>query len=85
MTGSPDAVTFSNNVNFSPNSNGWIFDVSYLPFMRGGPSFWPWLNTRVGASYTLYNRFDGGRTNLDAYGRKASDNNTLMVYSWTMW
>jgi hypothetical protein len=84
-TGSPDSQTFSNNVNFSPNSNGWIFDVSYLPFMRGGPSFWPWLNTRIGASYTLYNRFDGGTTNIDTFGRKASDNNTLMLYSWTMW
>jgi hypothetical protein len=53
--------------------------------MRGGPSFWPWLNTRIGASYTMYNRFDGSSTNIDTLGRKASDNNTLMVYSWTMW
>lgn len=84
-TGSPDAITFSNNVNFSPNSAGWIFDVSYLPFMRGGPKIWPWYNTRIGASYTMYNRFDGGTTNIDGYGRKASDNNTLMLYAWNMW
>jgi hypothetical protein len=88
-TGSPDSITFANNLNFSPNSNGWVFDVSYLPFMRGGPSFWPWLNTRVGASYTLYNRFNGGTTNIDPVNcpgcRNAHDNNTLMVYSWTMW
>jgi hypothetical protein len=85
ITGSPDAAVYTNNFTASPNSSGFIFDVSYLPFMRGGPSFWPWLNTRIGASYTLYNRFDGSSTNIDTLGRKASDNNTLMVYTWTMW
>ena len=84
-TGSPDAITYSNNLNFSPNSNGWIFDVSYLPFSRGGPSLWPWLNTRVGATYTLFTKFDGGTTNIDGLGRNANNNNTLMLYAWTMW
>jgi hypothetical protein len=85
ITGSPDAIQYQNNFTSSPNSSGWIFDVSYLPFMRGGPKFWPWLNTRIGAAYTMYTRFDGSSRNIDTFGRKASDNNTLMVYSWTMW
>jgi hypothetical protein len=89
ITGSPDAITYQNNFTTSPNSAGWVFDVSYLPFMRGGPKFWPWLNTRIGASYTLYTRFDGSTNNVDGSLsnplRKASDNNTLMLYSWTMW
>jgi hypothetical protein len=89
-TGSPDAITYSNNFNFSPNSNGWIFDVSYLPFSRGGPGFWPWLNTRVGVTYTLFTKFDGSVTNIDpancpSYCRSANNNNTLMLYAWTMW
>ena len=85
INGSQDANVYGNNFTASPNSAGWVFDVSYLPFMRGGPKFWPWLNTRIGASYTMYNRFDGSVNNIDKLGRKASDNNTLMLYSWTMW
>ena len=37
----------------SPNSAGWIFELAYLPFSHGGPSFWPWLNFRIGLQYTL--------------------------------
>jgi hypothetical protein len=84
-SGSPDSIVYTNNFTASPNSAGWIVDVSYLPFMRGGPKFWPWLNTRVGVSYTMYSRFDGSTNNIDGLGRKASDNNTLMLYAWTMW
>ena len=36
----------------SPNSAGYIFELAYLPFSHGGPSFWPWLNFRVGLQYT---------------------------------
>lgn len=64
----------------SPNSAGWIFEANYLPFSNGGPSFWPWLNMRVGLQYTLYNRFNGGSTNFDGFGRNAGQNNTLYFY-----
>ena len=88
-TGTPDAAVYTNNLTASPNSAGWVVDISYLPFMRGGPKFWPWLNTRIGASYTMYTRFDGSTNNIDGNlsnpARKASDNNTLMLYAWTMW
>jgi hypothetical protein len=36
----------------SPNSAGWIFELAYLPFSHGGPSFWPWLKYRP-AIYSL--------------------------------
>jgi len=99
ITGSPDALIFPSNFNLSPNSAGWIFDLSYLPFSRGGPSFWPWANARVGLSYTLYTKFDGGTNNIDPtatdvngntlcpgiYCRSASNNNTLLAYAWLMW
>jgi len=42
----------------------------------------PWENTRLGAQFTAYNRFNGGSTNYDGSGRKASDNNTLFLYTW---
>jgi hypothetical protein len=42
----------------SPNSAGWITEIAYLPFSYGGPSFWPWLNMRIGLQYTLWNKFE---------------------------
>jgi len=67
--------------NGSPNSDGWIFEANYIPFSNGGPSWWPWLNTRIGLQYTLYNHFNGGTANFDGAGRNASHNNTLYLYS----
>jgi len=68
----------------SPNSAGYIFELAYLPFSHGGPSFWPWLNFRVGLQYTHWNKFDGATTNIDGMGRNANDNNTFFAYIWTM-
>lgn len=99
LNGAADPALYAPNANFSPNSEGWIFDLSYLPFSRGGPSFWPWANARLGVSYTLYTRFNGAARNIDptavdvngdalcpgTYCRNASDNNTLLAYAWFMW
>jgi hypothetical protein len=99
INGTADMALYAPNANFSPNSEGWIFDASYLPFSRGGPSFWPWANARIGVSYTLYTRFNGAKSNIDptavdvngnllcpgTYCRNASDNNTLLAYAWFMW
>ena len=68
----------------SPNSAGWIFELAYLPFSHGGPSFWPWLNFRIGLQYTHWNKFDGATTNFDGMCRNAKDNNTFFAYIWTM-
>jgi hypothetical protein len=68
----------------SPNSAGWITEIAYLPFMRGGPSFWPWLNARIGLQYTLWNKFDGATTNFNGAGRNAHNNNTIFAYVWIM-
>ncbi len=68
----------------SPNSGGWIGEIAYLPFSHGGPSYWPWLNLRIGLQYMRWNKFDGATTNVDGNGRSAHDNNTLFLYVWTM-
>jgi hypothetical protein len=68
----------------SPNSAGYIFELAYLPFSHGGPSFWPWLNFRVGLQYTRWTKFDGATTNINGAGRNANDNNTFFAYIWTM-
>jgi hypothetical protein len=67
--------------NGSPNSDGWTFEANYIPFSNGGPSWWPWLNLRLGAQFTLYNHFNGGTTNFDGAGRNAGHNDTLYLYS----
>jgi hypothetical protein len=80
--GTPDAALYGTTTG-SPNSAGWIFDLAYLPFMHGGPSFWPWLNFRIGLQYTKWMKFDGATTNIDGMGRNAKDNNTFFAYVWT--
>jgi hypothetical protein len=60
------------SVNGSPQTNGWIAELNYLP----------WLNVKLSAQYTLYNKFNGGSTNYDGTGRNASGNNTLYFMLW---
>ena len=81
--GTTDATLYGTATG-SPNSAGWIFELAYLPFSHGGPSFWPWLNFRIGLQYTRWTKFDGATTNIDGAGRNANDNNTFFVYVWTM-
>ena len=56
----------------SPNSSGLLGELTYNP----------WQNTRLGAQYVLYGKFNGATTNYDAAGRNASNNNTLYLYLW---
>ncbi len=87
LSGSKDATVYANNTNFSPNSRGWLVDVAYMPFSKGAPGPWPWLNTRVGLSYNWWTQFDGGKADIDPVQcpgcRKARNNNTLMLYAFT--
>lgn len=66
----PGAVTGS--LNGLPDSNGFIAEFSYLP----------WLNTKLTFQYVAYNKFNGNNTNYDGAGRNASDNNTLYLLCW---
>ena len=46
-------------------------------------AFWtPLQYLRIGAQFTGYNRFNGASGNYDGYGRNASDNNSLFLYTW---
>jgi hypothetical protein len=59
----------SGSANGDPRGAGYIASVS----------FWPSQNLQLGAQYTGYSRFNGGSTNYDGSGRKASANNTLYL------
>jgi hypothetical protein len=76
------AGAIGGSLNGSPNSSGWTAELDYMPFNKGGPSFWPWLNAKVGLQYIAYTKFNGGTTNYDGFGRNASANNTLFLFTW---
>jgi hypothetical protein len=60
------------SANGSPDTRGWMAEVNYLP----------WLNVKISAQYTAYNKFNGGGSNYDGFGRNASDNNTWYLLLW---
>jgi hypothetical protein len=65
-----------------PNTNGYTLELDYIPFNYGGPSWWPWLNMKLGLQYVHYNRFNGAISNYDGAGRNASANDTLFAFTW---
>jgi hypothetical protein len=77
IQGSSDSALYSNNPGCacSPNSNGYVFEIAYIPFISSQAPVWPWANMRVGLQYTYYNKFDGDTV-------FAHDNNTLFGYLW---
>ncbi|MGB7542738.1 MAG: cytochrome C [Burkholderiales bacterium] len=76
-TGSSDAIVYSQATPVtgfanSPNSNGWVGEVSYVP----------WQNVKILLQYVNYEKFNGASTNYDGAGRNAKDNNTLYLLGW---
>jgi hypothetical protein len=63
------------NLALTPNSNGWMAELAYIPFGSGKMIGWPWFNARIGLQYTYYNKFNG--TSVGAH-----DNNTLFLHAW---
>lgn len=70
--GTPDAGLYASG---SPNSNGWIAEIAYIPFGASLAPGWPWANVRVGLQYTWYDKFNG--TTVGAH-----DNDTLFLHAW---
>jgi hypothetical protein len=57
------------------DTNGWIAEIAYIPFVSSFSPGWPWLNTRIGLQYTWYEKVNG-------VSAGASNNNTLFAYIW---
>jgi hypothetical protein len=70
-TGTSDTALYGG----SPDSNGWNWEIAYVPSGKPGSWFPTWFNARLSLQYTMYNKFDGSTTN-------ASDNNTLFLLLW---
>lgn len=74
-TDGPAASGDNRSISGSPDSNGWVFELNYVP----------WLNTKFSLQYTTYSEFDGGATYTSGNTgtvRNAKDNNALYVASW---
>jgi hypothetical protein len=76
IEGTSDTIQFANGKNNRPNSTALTAELDYLPFNRGGPDFWPWLNVKFGLQYVYYPEFNG------LVGRAATNNNTLYLFAW---
>lgn len=66
----PGSVNGSNTG--SPNSTGFIAELSYTPIQY----------LRLMLQYTAYTKFNGATSNYDGSGRNARDNNTLFLNAW---
>jgi len=73
---------FSGSNNGSPDTRGYTLMFECVPL--GKMQSWgrPWVNLRVGVQYAGYLRFNGGTSNYDGFGRSASQNNSLFLFSW---
>ncbi|HET7524625.1 MAG TPA: cytochrome C, partial [Burkholderiaceae bacterium] len=60
------------NLTGDPGTRGWTLEAFWMPLQY----------VRLGAQYTLYNRFNGASQNYNGFGRNASDNNSLFIYAW---
>ena len=64
--------TLYGTFNGKPDSNGTMFEISFLP----------WLNTRFSVQYVMYYKFNGQANNYDGLNRNGSQNNTLYCLAW---
>jgi len=74
LRGASNPLLYPDARGFRPDSSGLMFQLDATPF-GDGPQPARRANLRIGAQYTLYTRFDGA-------GAKASDNNTLRLFTW---
>ena len=77
---------FNNSAVNSPNGDGLILDLAYIPFSRGAPFLYSKWNVRLGLQFTEYLHLFGGANNFDGsnLGRthNASGNNSVFAYAW---
>nr|QQZ50075.1 hypothetical protein JKL49_26210 [Phenylobacterium glaciei] len=79
--GSADPTLYTGRTG-KPDSSGLSLQLDGTLFGGADSPMGPRFNMRAGVQYTMYDRFDGARSNYDGAGGKASDNNTLRVFTW---
>jgi hypothetical protein len=83
--GSTDSLLYGSSLNGRPNTSGYILQGDWTPWGKENSWGAPFANVRLGVQYTGYNRFMGGSSYTDSDGneRRATDNNTMMLFLWT--
>ncbi len=83
--GASNATVNPDALNGRPDTSGYILQADWTPWGKETSWHAPFANVRIGVQYTGYNKFMGGSSYNDADGnlRKASDNNTTMLFLWT--
>jgi hypothetical protein len=85
--GSADVAQYgASSYNGRPDTRGYVLQADWTPWGKEASWAAPWANLRVGLQYTGYQRFNGGSHFIDEVNgidRKASDNNTWMLFLWT--
>ncbi len=78
VNGSLDQLLYPGSASGSADSNGYVFQLNYMPFNKsGGPAFWSKSNVKFSVQYVVYKHFDGT-------AQSASANNTLYLEAWIM-
>ncbi len=79
---------FNNSYTSSPNGDGLILDLAYIPFSHGapGPYAYNTWNARIGIQFTEYLHLYGGTNNFDGSylggTHNAAGNNSVFAYAW---
>lgn len=71
-TAGAPSTRVAGNISGNPATRGWTFETFWTPIQY----------LRLGAQYTLYNKFNGSAQNYDGTGRNAKDNNSVFLYLW---
>jgi hypothetical protein len=78
--------SFNNSYISSPNGNGLILYLAYIPFSHGAPFPYSTWNARIGIQFTQYLHLYGGTTNFDGSylggTHNAQGNNSVFAYVW---
>jgi hypothetical protein len=75
-------TALSGSANASPNSNAFVIEADWVPFGKEDSWLQPLANLKLGLQYTIYTEFNGAGRDYDGFGRNASDNNTLYLFTW---
>ncbi len=91
VSGSHDCILYGLcgaglSANSSPNGDGLILDLAYLPFSHGSPFPYSTWNARLGVQFTQYLHLFGGTDNFDGSylggTHNAAGNNSVLLYAW---
>ena len=61
-----------------------MMEADWVPFGKDTSLWAPFMNLKPGAQYIAYTQFNGGSSNYDGAGRKASGNNTFLLFAWSI-